>query len=98
MSPHDMHIVTYHSVNAASGKEWLAYLILPAGRLPLAFFASSEIAARDAAQTEWDKHAAEREANHAAREEGRRKAAETRARKEAGKRDVNTVSKISEEV
>ena len=79
--PHAMSIVTYNSVNAAPGKEWLAYLILPSGRLPLAFFAASEAEARNSAQTEWDKHAAEREANAQAREEGRRKAAETRARK-----------------
>lgn len=87
--PHTMSIVTYSSTNAAAGKEWLAYLILPAGRLPLAFFASTEADARNAAQSEWDKHAAEREANHRNREEGRRKAAETRARKG----DVNSVRK-----
>lgn len=81
--PHAMTIWTFHSVNSAPGKEWLAYLILPAGRLPLAFFAASEIEARTDAQAEWDKHAAEREANHRNREEGKRKAAEKRARKAA---------------
>lgn len=83
IDPHEMNIVTYHSANAAPGKEWLAYLILPSGRLPLAFFAASESEASDAAQTEWGKHAAERQANHERREEGRRKAAETKARKAA---------------
>lgn len=74
-------IVTYHSVNADPGAEWLAYLILPSGRLPLAFFADTEEKARSEAQNEWDKHAAEREINERNREEGRRKAAETKARK-----------------
>lgn len=78
--PHAMTITTYHSANADSGKQWLAYLILPSGRLPLAFFAASEAGARNLAQTEWDKHREAREINHRNREEGRRKAAETRAR------------------
>lgn len=82
-NPHDMSIVTYHSDNAALGKEWLAYLILPSGRLPLAFFAPSEDEARNAAQSEWDKHAKERQAAHDRREEAKRKAAETKARKAA---------------
>jgi len=79
--PHNMRIVTYYSDNSDLGKEWLAYLILPSGRLPLAFFAPTENDARMLAQTEWDKHREERERNHQSREEGRRKAAETRARK-----------------
>ena len=81
--PHEMSIVTYRSENADAGKEWLAYLILPSGRLPLAFFAPSEDEARQLAQAEWDKHAEERQINHDRREEGKRKAAETRARKKA---------------
>ena len=82
--PHAMEIVTYRSVNSKPGKEWLAYLILPSGRLPLAFFAATEEQAAYEAKNEWDKHAAEREANHRNREEGRIKAAATKARK-AGK-------------
>lgn len=80
-NPHAMTITTYHSVNADSGKQWLAFLVLPSGRLPMTFFAASEAEARSEAQALWDKHEAEREASHARREEGRRKAAETRARK-----------------
>jgi hypothetical protein len=80
---HASSIWTYHSANSEPGKEWLAYLILPTGRLPLAFFATSEDEARTSAQAEWDKHREEREQNHQRREEGRRKAAETKARKSA---------------
>lgn len=80
-NPHEMHVVTYHSVNAESGKEWLAYLVLPSGRLPVAFFAETEESAVSEATDLWDKHAAERQINHDRREEGRRKAAETRAKK-----------------
>lgn len=79
--PHAMTIWSYHSVNAPEGKEWLAYLVLPSGRLPVAFFAPTEEQAKAEAQAEWDKHAAAREQNHIRREEGRRKAAEARARK-----------------
>lgn len=79
--PHAMTIWTYHSANAPAGKEWVAWLVLPSGRLPVAFFADTEAHVRSEAQTLWDKHAAEREAIHHRREEGRRKAAETRARK-----------------
>jgi len=76
-----LRIVTYRSDNADPGKEWVAWLILPSGRLPLAFFANTEEAAKMEAQAEWDKHADERAANEARREESRRKAAETKARK-----------------
>jgi hypothetical protein len=76
-----MHIVTYTSTNADPGKEWVAWLVLDSGRLPVAFFADTEAKATREAQAEWDKHEKVRERNIAAREEGRRKAAETKARK-----------------
>ena len=76
-----MRIVTYTSTNADPGKEWVAWLILEGGRLPVAFFADTEEKARNEAKAEWDKWADVRQRNIAAREEGRRKAAETRARK-----------------
>lgn len=81
--PHEMKIWTFHSLNSDPGKEWLAYLVLPSGRLPVSFFAASEQEAYDAAKFEWDKHSTEREENHRRREEGREKAAATRARKKA---------------
>jgi len=78
-------IVTYRSVNADDGREWLAYLVQPNGDyLPIRFHGATEDDARFAAQAEWDKHEAERAANIASREAGRRKAAETLARKKAG--------------
>lgn len=80
--PHAVDIATYHSANAAPGKEWLAYLVLPnSQRLPVAFFAPTEEQAKAEAQALWDKHAAEREANHKRREEAKRKAAAAKARK-----------------
>ena len=85
IDPHAMTVATYHSLNADAGKEWLAYLILPSGRLPLAFFADSEGVAAHLAKTEWDKHTAQREANHRSREEAKIKAAATKARKAAQK-------------
>lgn len=81
--PHEMKTWTFHSLNSEAGKEWLAYLVLPSGRLPLTFFAASEEEAHNNAKAEWDKHTKEREINHRRREEGRAKAAETRARKKA---------------
>jgi hypothetical protein len=80
---HSVRIVTYRSENADTGKEWVAWLILPSGRLPLAFFADTEAQALTLAQGEWDKHRDAREQAHQRREEGRIKAAETKARKAA---------------
>lgn len=80
---HAVRIVTYESRNADAGKEWLAYLILPSGRLPLAFFAETEADALGEAQALWDSEREAREANHHRREELRRKAEERKARKEA---------------
>lgn len=88
-----VRIVTYHSINADPGKEWIAFIAEPNGvYLPVWFRGSSEDAARGAAQAEWDKHEKTREENIARREEGRRKAAETRAKKG----DVNSVSNFHE--
>lgn len=77
-------VVTYHSANADDGREWAAYLVEHNGDyLPVRFHGATEDDARFAAQAEWEKHRAKREANIARREEGRRKAAETLARKKA---------------
>lgn len=82
-----MKIWTYSSANADPGKEWVAWLVLPSGRLPVAFFAATEDKARNEAQAEWDKHEVEREANIRSREEGRAKAAATRARKKGAENE-----------
>lgn len=82
--PPEVHAVrmwTFHSENSDPGKEWLAYLILPAGRLPLAFFAPTEAAALKLATDEWDSHRDEREANYRRREENKLKAQERKAAK-----------------
>ena len=78
---HAVRIVTYRSENADTGKEWVAYLILPSGRLPLAFFATSEVKALTLAQTEWDKHRLAREKAHQRREAAKAKTAQTESRK-----------------
>lgn len=80
---HAVRIVTYESRNADVGKEWVAWLILPSGRLPLAFFAPTEAQALSEAQALWDSERPAREAAHQRREENRRKAAEAAARKAA---------------
>lgn len=74
-------IVTYHSVNAGPGKEWIAYIDSASGYLPVRFHGVTEEEASSAASAEWDKHEVERTANLARREAGHIKAAETKARK-----------------
>lgn len=76
-----VEFVTYRSANAASGREWLAWICLDGSFLPVYFFGDTEAEAYEKAKAEWDKHEETRERNIAAREEGRKKAAETRARK-----------------
>jgi hypothetical protein len=78
-----MNIRTYCSENAPARMTWIAYIDQGFGDyLPVRFNGATEDEARAAAQAEWDKYEAEREANIARREEARRKAAETRARKQ----------------
>lgn len=76
-----VEFVTYRSANAASGREWLAWICLDGSFLPVYFFGDTEAEAHEKAKAEWDKHEETRNRNIAAREEGRKKAAETRARK-----------------
>lgn len=81
---HAVRIVTYGpSQNADAGKEWVAWLVLPSGRLPMAFFAPTEAEALNKAHALWDSERPAREANHKRREEAKRKSAEAAARKAA---------------
>lgn len=55
-----MRIVTYHSLNARPGHEWVAYIDNGGEYLPVRFRGTTEAAAAGAAQAEWDKHEPER--------------------------------------
>tara|TARA_R110000765_G_C18966416_1_gene610215 strand:- start:35305 stop:35583 length:279 start_codon:yes stop_codon:yes gene_type:complete len=81
---HAVRIITYGpSQNADAGKEWVAWLVLPSGRLPIAFFAPTEAKAQSEAQALWDSEAPARERNHQHRVEAEAKKAATAARKAA---------------
>lgn len=75
-----MNIVTYSSVNARPGHEWLAY-IDTGEYLPVRFRGATEADVVATAQAEWDKHEIEREEAKARREAARIKTAETLAKK-----------------
>lgn len=79
--------VTYRSANAQQGREWIAWICLDGGFLPVYYFGDTEEEAESKAREEWEKHRETRERNIAAREEGRKKAAETRAKKKANVND-----------
>ena len=59
---------SYHSANAVPARQWLAFLVLPSGRLPITFFAATEQEAVAAAHRLWDSERDAREANHQRRQ------------------------------
>lgn len=72
--PHKIDVVTYHSANAAPARQWLAFLVMPSGRLPITFFAATEAEAVTKAHALWDSERDAREANHQKRQRTKPKA------------------------
>lgn len=72
--PHKIDVVTYHSANAAPARQWLAFLVMPSGRLPITFFAATETEAVTKAHALWDTERDAREANHQKRQRTKPKA------------------------
>lgn len=72
--PHKIDVVTYHSANAAPARQWLAFLVLPSGRLPVTFFAATEVEAVTKAHALWDSEHDAREKAHQRRQRNAPKA------------------------
>lgn len=66
--PHKIDVITYHSAHAAPARQWLAFLVMPSGRLPITFFAASETEAVTKAHELWDSEHDAREAAHQRRQ------------------------------
>lgn len=72
--PHKIDVVTYHSANATPARQWLAFLVMPSGRLPITFFAATETEAVTKAHALWDSERDAREVNHQKRQRTKPKA------------------------
>lgn len=71
--PHKIDVVTYRSANAAPARQWLAFLVMPSGRLPITFFAATETEAVTKAHALWDSERDAREVNHQRRQRNKPK-------------------------